>query len=211
MIVKGIIPQLNISKNVCIVGSSSNVLKKDYAKLIDSFDEVIRFNRAPTKGYENEVGSKCTLRIVNHHTFVNARPDYKRFTKKGNPQDFVKKLRGQNVIVGNGNAKGRWENRHKHLHSSCDGYFIHGSVYHRLKKNWQIKRQCSIGLIGIWVCIINGIVPHVFGFGVGEGDATHYWEKRSPKTPCHNFSREREVLTAWASGKYKNRKIILHT
>jgi len=196
-LLKGIYPALKIKENVSIVGSSSNMIGKKYASLIDSADEVIRFNRAPTKGWEKHVGKKCTLRIVNHHTFANARPDYKRLTKKGNPQNFVRNLRNQRIIVGNSNAQGRWERRDQYTHPSCESFYIQVPPRRRLKKKYHLPKPPSIGLIGIYLIISNGIVPNVFGFGVGEGNMTHYWEKRSPKTPCHNFSPERETLKLW--------------
>jgi len=51
-------------KKVIVVGSGSSRLNKNNGKWIDSHDCIIRFNFAPTKGYEHYIGSKTTLRIV---------------------------------------------------------------------------------------------------------------------------------------------------
>lgn len=48
-----------------VVGSSGALGKYKYGKLIDKFGTVFRFNRAPTIGYEDIVGSKTTFRIQN--------------------------------------------------------------------------------------------------------------------------------------------------
>ncbi|QDZ23141.1 sialyltransferase [Chloropicon primus] len=48
-----------------IVGSSGVLLASQKGKEIDSHSAVIRFNKAPTKGFEKYVGSKTTLRLVN--------------------------------------------------------------------------------------------------------------------------------------------------
>eukprot|EP00958_Prasinococcus_capsulatus_P029013 scaffold7243_cov394-Prasinococcus_capsulatus_cf.AAC.8 len=48
-----------------VVGSSGSLRRHNYGKLIDQFSTVFRFNRAPTIGYEDFVGSKTTFRIQN--------------------------------------------------------------------------------------------------------------------------------------------------
>ena len=50
-------PMLVLRENVAIVGASANLLGTNFGELIDSYDEVIRFNRSPTDGYENDYGS----------------------------------------------------------------------------------------------------------------------------------------------------------
>ena len=62
-------PNLFFKNKVAIVGSSSSILKKKNGTHIDTFDEIIRFNRGVTFKYENSVGRKTTLRIINNNVF----------------------------------------------------------------------------------------------------------------------------------------------
>ena len=66
-----IIPDLYLKGSVAIVGASGNLIDSKFGEFIDSHDEVIRFNRSPTKGYSVDVGAKTTLRVVNNHVFNN--------------------------------------------------------------------------------------------------------------------------------------------
>jgi len=47
------------------VGSSNSLLASQHGSAIDAHTAVIRFNQAPTAGYESHVGSRTTLRIQN--------------------------------------------------------------------------------------------------------------------------------------------------
>ncbi|XP_051728679.1 CMP-N-acetylneuraminate-beta-galactosamide-alpha-2,3-sialyltransferase 1-like isoform X3 [Ctenopharyngodon idella] len=51
-------------RTCAVVGNSGNLLGSHYGQLIDSHDLVIRINKGPTKGFENDVGSKTTHRII---------------------------------------------------------------------------------------------------------------------------------------------------
>eukprot|EP00243_Klebsormidium_subtile_P012901 TRINITY_DN8163_c0_g1_i1.p1 TRINITY_DN8163_c0_g1~~TRINITY_DN8163_c0_g1_i1.p1 ORF type:complete len:391 (+),score=35.35 TRINITY_DN8163_c0_g1_i1:61-1233(+) len=52
-------------KRCAVVGNSGDLLDHAHGADIDGFDTVIRFNAAPTKGYEEHVGRKTTIRILN--------------------------------------------------------------------------------------------------------------------------------------------------
>ena len=70
-ILKHISPDLKIGPRVAIIGSSGKLEDSGLGEEIDSYDDVIRFNRAPTELYEEDVGSKTTIRVVNSHVFAN--------------------------------------------------------------------------------------------------------------------------------------------
>lgn len=58
--------ELNEKYNNCAIVSNSGALNgSKLGQLIDSHDLVLRFNHAPTKNYESDVGSKTTIRILN--------------------------------------------------------------------------------------------------------------------------------------------------
>ena len=69
MIIQHVEPELNASENIAVVASSPRLLTTEYGEFIDSFDDVVRFNRAPTDGYEKHVGAKTTIRVANNHVF----------------------------------------------------------------------------------------------------------------------------------------------
>ncbi|GAQ82304.1 Glycosyltransferase family 29 (sialyltransferase) family protein [Klebsormidium nitens] len=52
-------------KRCAVVGNSGDLLDHAHGAEIDGFDTIIRFNAAPTRGYETHVGRKTTIRILN--------------------------------------------------------------------------------------------------------------------------------------------------
>ena len=194
---KFISPKLEITENIAIVGSSASLLEKENGKLIDSFDEVVRFNRAPTEGYEKYVGEKSTIYIVNPHVFACI-PWNNRWSSKGQPTNFVRHLKNIKIITSNTGDKFPFHKYVPQLHKSSKGYkFINIKGL-----NNGFEKQPTIGMAFIKGCIQNGIVPHIFGFyglpGKKKNEGlTHYWEKRDNKSIHHNYNQERKILSKW--------------
>ncbi|CAO1422985.1 unnamed protein product [Diamesa tonsa] len=55
----------NEGKTCVIVSSAGSLTGSQLGKFIDFHDIVMRFNHAPTEGYETDVGSRTSIRIVN--------------------------------------------------------------------------------------------------------------------------------------------------
>ena len=53
--------KINSKLKAIIISNSRSILKKEYGKLIDNFDVVIRLNKCVTDGYEKYIGSKTDI------------------------------------------------------------------------------------------------------------------------------------------------------
>ncbi|XP_055315555.1 beta-galactoside alpha-2,6-sialyltransferase 1 [Sitodiplosis mosellana] len=56
---------MSVQRSCVIVSSAGSLFESGLGKFIDNHDIVLRFNHAPTKGHEKDVGSKTTIRVVN--------------------------------------------------------------------------------------------------------------------------------------------------
>ncbi|XP_058831712.1 beta-galactoside alpha-2,6-sialyltransferase 2 [Topomyia yanbarensis] len=74
-------PLFSQTNATCAVIASAGSLKgSKLGTFIDQHDIVMRFNHAPTRKYETDVGSKTTIRVVNSQ--VVTKPEFKLLTAK---------------------------------------------------------------------------------------------------------------------------------
>jgi len=211
-------PVLEVDDNICIVASSINLLNNKYGKEIDGFDDVARFNRAPTEGFEEHVGAKTTVRIANNHVFGNI--PHAGWSNKGQPTNFIKNQKNTKIVrIGPHPFKMSIEHARMHIDETSTAYVVSfKDVVHQMryaKESWVGSSPLrshfipSIGIAFVWMCVESDIIPHLFGFGVDEPpeNATHYWEKDKVKAgPCHRYSVERDMLREMEV----NKKVIIH-
>ena len=197
---KNVTPNFFVSQRLAIVGSSAALLDREDGELIDSFDDVARFNRSPTEGWEKHVGSKTTIRVANNHVFANVKhnvggdencDDWK---PEGQPQNFIKDLKQQKILLLNKDCSA-WENKENHIDSTSTAFL--GD--YRCAEFYGGVMSPSVGYAFIAIAIMNGIKPTLFGFGLLESDnkASHYWENKDKIISSHGYGMERENIKKW--------------
>ncbi|XP_051519614.1 CMP-N-acetylneuraminate-beta-galactosamide-alpha-2,3-sialyltransferase 1-like isoform X1 [Myxocyprinus asiaticus] len=166
-------------RTCAVVGNSGNLLGSNYGPLIDFHDVVIRINKGPTKGFEKDVGSKTTHRILypesamdldNNNTHLLLFPFKIRdmqwlisaFTIKHITHTYVR-------VKSSINAN---ENRVMILHPAFIKY-----VY----DSWLQKhgRYPSTGFITIILALHMCDEVNVFGFGAKSDGTWHHYFDRS--------------------------------
>ncbi|XP_062383981.1 beta-galactoside alpha-2,6-sialyltransferase 2b isoform X2 [Sardina pilchardus] len=63
-------------KTCAVVASAGAILHSGLGQDIDAHDAVLRFNGAPTEGFENDVGTKTTIRLVNSQIMVQPKYEF---------------------------------------------------------------------------------------------------------------------------------------
>jgi hypothetical protein len=191
-----ITPAYSLNGSVAIIGSSASLLGGDAGRRIDAFDEVIRFNRAPTLGYETFVGSKCTLRVVNNHVFQNK--DIRKFGYTNSPPNFVRDLRDMKILLVSPQEH-IWSNREFYTDKSNDLFLFQFAQMAKLRAEFGMPtdgRAFSVGTLLVCLSIKAGIAPTLFGFDLDSQARTHYFQERpsKPNTKCHDPVGESKLL-----------------
>lgn len=195
-------PNLFVKNKIAIVGSSSSILRKKNGEYIDTFEEVIRFNRAETEKYKSFVGNKTTLQIINNNVFFRTR-------ESGN-EHFLKNLQPSKLGV-IAPFKIKEEDKKKFSMDDHEYYFfdtfkakiiiliyflIFPKIFLKLIKLIKARKQFSVGFLIILTCIISGRKPTLFGFDLKEdmSKRSHYYVKNWIIGGRHNFEIEHQII-----------------
>lgn len=182
---------------VILVGSSSNLLKTKKGSIIDTFEEIVRFNRAPTTGFEKHVGSKTTVRFCNPHVFLNNEFE-------GQDMEFIPNLTNQKIITPLSITDYEF---YRMYDSSCKYEIIdRKQEYSKCMEKYSEKinldlsyqgHEPSLGLVGVCYYLNKNLVPTIYGFDVESQNylsSPHYWWNKTKIGGYHNFEYERKIL-----------------
>uniref|UniRef100_A0A673AL78 CMP-N-acetylneuraminate-beta-galactosamide-alpha-2,3-sialyltransferase 1 n=1 Tax=Sphaeramia orbicularis TaxID=375764 RepID=A0A673AL78_9TELE len=180
-----------------VVGNSGNLKGTHYGPLIDSQDLVIRINRGQTRGFEEDVGTRTTHRIMypESATDLDSTTHLVLFPFKINDIQWI-------------------------IKATTTGYF--GRSYAPVKRNIQVNKDLvlvvnpafmrytherglekkgrypSTGFMTVVLAIHICEEVHVFGFGAdSDGNWSHYWEElrnKNLRTGPHPGSHEYNVI-----------------
>ena len=202
-------PPISFFPDVAVVGSSEHLLCSSHGTEIDTHQEVIRFNRAGTKGFEEHVGRRTTLRVVNFHTFQSVWP----FSVTSKPPDFdidfCRKLRRTRIAV---HSRRPIDDPYPYVDRSNRVVCLYSSpVVARINSilfaneiEVTFITEPRVGFVTVIILVASGVAPYLYGFGVDEGKVSDrkYWWRDA------DSNRESTDLEALALRCLESRRLV---
>ena len=193
------LPEMADWTSCAVVRSSPSVLKRSHGREIDGHSAVIRFNEAPTKGFEKHVGSKTTVRLQNpeRQGFAEGKELCltKNFSNLSNPNCKIVPLSPQFIAY----SRYYWHWNPKRGYTSSIG-----------PKRREKRLKMSTGFIGIALALHLCSKVTLYGFEAGAGDNGHYYNKTNTRGLSdwhirHPWQLESDCIAVLKGGVVKNR------
>ena len=164
-----------------LVGNSSSTLNKGLGSYINSFENVVRFNRFKIRGYKMDLGTKCTHWVINYKLTIDHR-DYlvKNLSKVKSETTGLK----QALVLTTADDKGQLNRVKKQI----DIEFIH----QRFKLFFGTKP--TTGFLAIEYFLKQFSKLTLVGFDFGK--SIHYWGNYGPSDMPgkHKWDKEKNHI-----------------
>lgn len=200
---------LEESELCSVVGNSGVLLKQKNGQLIDSSDQVMRFNWAKCNGFEENVGSKTTMRILNCHLILNIENEnYFQEQKRRYPsldKHELYKFKNEKIIFKTNPDWELWRKKEiiSKVEQNNEVYFIHEDFYN-LAKKMNNNKEASNGFIGVLLSLKKNNKTNCFGFSFYKNDEKkHYYEEvaYNKQHLGHNFDLEKKWFSLFEKNK----------
>ncbi|MDC0944663.1 glycosyltransferase family 29 protein [Candidatus Pelagibacter sp.] len=194
--------------NIILVGSSSDLLTERRGKSIDDYKYVVRFNKAPVKNFEDYVGTRTSLRILNHHVFNN--------TERSMVYDEKFHLSCNDNIL----THHQYQNDYSCRFSNHNFYMSYGKIFEKLiiyefSNIYKLKNlihnyininksNFSLGLFYIFLFIIFKKKISIIGFNKKNkhNERKHYYSDLIKPGIYHDLKIESEIINILKFNKF---------
>lgn len=180
-----------VYQKCAVIGSSGILLNYEHGQDIDAHDMIMRFNSAPTKGYEKHVGSRTTHRITNTQNW-----GFKEFPD----ENLLIHLRAKSAITGIfWNAESKTERKNKFIKN----LFAFDPDYVEFMAN-SLTFLATSGFYGIMIALQRCERVDLYGFHVSskQGTLYHYYDECDVPANVGRDGEEFEVVKALFEAGY---------
>ncbi|XP_062868177.1 alpha-N-acetyl-neuraminyl-2,3-beta-galactosyl-1,3-N-acetyl-galactosaminide alpha-2,6-sialyltransferase [Trichomycterus rosablanca] len=211
-----------------VVSSSGQVLGSRRGREIDGHDCVIRMNVAPTLGFEADVGSKTTVRVISHTSVRHLLPHQALFFKENadtryvvwGPERKMSQVDQGPVFKVLAKLAQKYPDTHIYTFSrkkviQCDGIFENETGKNRMKSGAFLSTGFFTLIFALDVCDSINVYGMIDGSYCGLANYTsvpyHYYESgrldecgmykmhERARYGGHRFITEKRIYRRWAS------------
>jgi len=189
--IKNILPEIEISDPVIIVGNSPSVLKEKKGNEIDDFNTVIRFNDFKITENQDFVGKKTDLIFITNSFFVK-----KSYSKN------------DKVVLLDNSSKIKKDEIDEKNYYHIDPYqlinlrykygpfknFLRTLDYKGTWLNLLYPKNITIGMVAILLLIESKIKPTIYGIDFDYKKKSHYYKNENDYGSTHSYFYERKLL-----------------